>query len=198
MPSDLDQLLNRIYTTELCHIRAEKRNRWNEVFFHLSLAAYSACSISISFISKKYAALPTGEALTATSILTFAISLIVYGFKFGETAAKHRDCYLGLQRLRGRKWTSVQKLSDEYINLLAYFPNHNSIDFLNSVVTRPFSRTQDKENSIGNKFTLSFGQVGHYWLDKFLRHVLGTLFALAPVVFFILMFLNVLFSSCVR
>jgi hypothetical protein len=73
------------------------------------------------------------------SVLVFAASLIITGFRFSETANKHRECYLRLQALEG-KLNGCPDPEREYAEILSIFPNHWTMDYDRLLIERTFLR----------------------------------------------------------
>jgi len=67
------------------------------------------------------------------SVFILSITLIIFGFRFGETAAQHRECYLKIQSLIN---SSKQKseLQEEYNKILCAYPNHSEFDYKNFII----------------------------------------------------------------
>jgi hypothetical protein len=77
--------------------------------------------------------LDTYSAVIATFV--FAFSIISFGFKFGETAASFRECYLRLQKLYESS-EGEAKLSAEYHEILGGYGNHAERDYESFVLSR--------------------------------------------------------------
>lgn len=118
-------------------MNAERRNRFLEIYFHLLLAFYSVVGIGNSILGNSTGVQVDGAILLYVSILTLSISLIIFGFKFGELAARHRTCYLTLQRITEPSFNG--DLSEKYISTFENLPNHLYIDFLRLAIQYPFS-----------------------------------------------------------
>lgn len=131
-PSDgFHNLKARMWTTGRCHMRAEKRNRFLEHYFHIVLALYALSAIGTSL----YPIADTGNSIQKfiipfASVFTLSISLLIFGFKFGESAAKHRSCYLELQKLDVSRITDAAELNEKYITVLGHYSNHSYSDFM--------------------------------------------------------------------
>jgi len=116
----IDKLRNRIWITERCHMNAEIRNRYLEYYFHITLALFALSSIFIALFQNETNVSSFENILTFTTICTLSISLLIFGFSFGEVAAQHRSCYLDLQRLRIEDSGTEGSLNARYINTLSY------------------------------------------------------------------------------
>jgi len=69
------------------------------------------------------------------SVFVFAFSIITFGFRFGETATLHRECYLRLQKLHDEK-IDAEKLTSQYHEILSAYSNHNDRDYESLVIER--------------------------------------------------------------
>ncbi|TKA97635.1 SLATT domain-containing protein [Cereibacter changlensis] len=134
-------------------MNAERRSRFLELYFHLLLALYSIAGIGNGILGTSSGSQINGAVLLYVSILTLAISLIIFGFKFGELAAQHRSCYLMLQRLLEADISD--NLNEKYISTIENLPNHQQIDFLRLVIQDPFSRTQALRTPDGTSYTFT-------------------------------------------
>jgi hypothetical protein len=77
--------------------------------------------------------LDTYTALLSTFV--FAFSIITFGFRFGETAVLHRECYLRLERLIACE-KDEEILVCQYHEILAAYGNHSNKDFEALVLQR--------------------------------------------------------------
>jgi hypothetical protein len=162
-------------------MKAEKRNRFLEYYFHITLALFALGSIFIALFEKPLNADSFENVLTFTSICTLSISLIIFGFAFGETAAKHRSCYLDLQKLRLATTCDVVELNTKYIETLAYYPNHSTSDYMNVVISNIFSEKQELKNSNGDQIYFSKFSRLKYSALLFASIVLATTLTATPV-----------------
>lgn len=108
-----------------CHSRmfAEKRYRSYTYISHLLLSWLALGVIAWAVVHT----LQTSDALLDTysailSVLVFALSIIVFGFRFGETATLHRECYLRLQKLHDSE-SDTARLIHEYHEILGAYPS---------------------------------------------------------------------------
>ncbi|SFG96803.1 hypothetical protein SAMN04488020_105160 [Palleronia marisminoris] len=136
-------------------MKAEKRSRFRESYFHITLALYSLAIISIPLLSKSGNADYVNAILTFSSVCTLSLGLLVFGFRFGETAAQHRSCYLDLQRLRESNPEDATSFNTKYIDTLGYYPNHSSQDYIAVVLSNPFKYQQELKDSEGRNIKLS-------------------------------------------
>lgn len=128
-------------------MNAERRNRFLELYFHLLIAFYAFSGIGNSILGSASNSQVNGTILLYISIFTLSISLIIFGFKFGETAAQHRTCYLTLQRIMDPNYAG--NVNQDYITTIQNLPNHHRIDFLRLVIDKPFSKEQSLKNPNG-------------------------------------------------
>lgn len=154
MEEQLNKVLNRIWITERCHMKAEKRSRFLELYFHIVLALFALASIGISVLNHTNIDAIKESILTFTSITTLCLSLLIFGFKFGEAAANHRSCYLALQRLRASKKEDHISLEKDYIDVLGHYPNHTNGDYMRLAVNNILEPVQELESPPGKKVML--------------------------------------------
>ncbi|MCE2918709.1 MAG: hypothetical protein LW837_02070 [Roseomonas sp.] len=122
--------------------------------------------------------------LPFSSIFTLSISLLIFGFKFGETAAKHRICYLELQRLELADFSDVRQVNARYIDILGHHSNHTNLDHMKTVVTDIFSDVQDTKNSLGENYVLTKWQRLKFSLLFVIWRLAAFVFAIAPFILF--------------
>lgn len=182
--SETDKLKGRIWITERCHMRAEKRNRFIEHFFHITLVLFALSSIFVALFHDPANVTGFENVLIFTSICTLSISLLIFGFKFGETAAQHRSCYLDLQKLRvvDEGTDADAKLNTKYIDTLGYYPNHSTGDYFSVTISNIFSAKQDLEDSSGHPIEFSRFSRFSYSLTWVLIRLLAILLMMSPVV----------------
>ncbi|MBW6494015.1 MAG: SLATT domain-containing protein [Burkholderiaceae bacterium] len=145
-------------------MNAERRNRFLEIYFHLLLAFYAIAGIGNSILGNSTGLEVNGSILLYISILTLSISLIIFGFKFGEMAAQHRTCYLTLQRILDPSFSG--DLNEKYISTIENLPNHQEIDFMRLAIQDPFSRQQSLTNSDGVPYTFTRLQLVSYIIRR--------------------------------
>ena len=183
----LQILKDRIWITYRCHIRAEKRNRFLEHYFHIVLAIYALSSIAVALYPMSDTSTGTQRFLNSfTSVFTLSISLLIFGFKFGEAAAKHRACYLELQKLRESDCCGVTQLNNQYINTLGYYSNHTYTDFMHSVITNFFSSAQKINDPSGNPYVFSIMRRFGFLALLGVSWALAIVFAIVPIFLFFL------------
>lgn len=136
-------------------MNAEKRSRFLELYFHIVLALFALASIGISVVGDVSNVRLNDSILSFTSITTLCLSLLIFGFKFGETAANHRSCYLSLQKLRASDESNAQVLEDQYIETLRHHPNHTTGDYMRLATENIFQSEQSITSPDGKKVHLS-------------------------------------------
>lgn len=176
MMDDIKKVQNRIWITERCHMNAEKRSRFLELYFHIVLALFALASIGVSMLRDAQMDGSQESILSFTSITTLCLSLLIFGFKFGETAARHRSCYLALQKLRAEQHENSTVLETKYIEILGHHPNHTPGDYMRLAVSNILQGTQDIESPPGQKVKLSL------WTR--LTYAIGWLIARVALLFF--------------
>ena len=150
MSDDQREILNKIWITYKVRIISERRYRKYSLWTHSLISWYSMWLILLSLFSgTSSGVIPYYEQLlVAFSIAVFSLSLILYGFRFSETANQFRDCYLQLQSLYSRA-SKTDDLATAYHDLLRPYPNHLSRDYEDLVVEmhyrheKLFSSTDD-------------------------------------------------------
>jgi hypothetical protein len=152
MPNSEQQNLSiadNIWLTSKARVHAEKRYKKYSLISHLLLSYYALLMIFLTIFSESFiSTLPLSQISIALSVSVFAASLIVYGFKFGETAQLHRECYLRLDKLLALE-NDNQKLKEQYHEIIAGYPNHSDNDFDDLVVDRVIWRKAPLNNSKG-------------------------------------------------
>jgi conflict system pore-forming effector with SLATT domain len=143
---------NNIWWTSKVRMHAEKRFHRYSVASHLLLAYYALVIVLTSIFGQVLVhRVPNFLELNiAFSVVLFASSLIVYGFKFSETAQNHRDCYLRIQRLLSQGLGN-KELQEKYHEILAGYPNHSSQDYDDFIIERTFVHRDELTNSSGPK-----------------------------------------------
>jgi hypothetical protein len=181
--TDIGKLKDRMWITERCHMKAEKRKRFLEFYFHIALALFALASIAISLFQSEPSSTQFGTMMTFTSICTLSISLLIFGFRFGETAAQHRSCYLDLQRLRISEDLDIVQLNKKYIDTLCYYPNHSNLDFMDVAVSNIFFAKQALKDSNGSQISYSLFSRATYSFHWLVVRLLLVTFLLAPITF---------------
>lgn len=181
MEDEANNVRNRIWITERCHMKAEKRSRFLDLYFHIVLASFALASIGISVLSRTSIDPLKEDMLTFTSITTLCLSLLIFGFKFGETAANHRSCYLALQKLRATEHSDHLALEREYIKILGHYPNHTYGDYMRLAVSNIWGPTQNLESPPGRKVTIDCWDRLVYASGWILARLSLIAFALTPL-----------------
>jgi hypothetical protein len=177
--TDVQKLKARIWITRQNHIQAEKRNRFLEHYFHIVLALYALSSIAVSLYPITDSSSNVQKFLLPfSSIFTLSISLLIFGFKFGETAAKHRTCYLELQKLELADFSDVSKVNEKYTDILGNHSNHTNADHMKTVITNIFSDVQETRNSFDQNYVFT-------WFQRFKFGILVIVWWLLMIIFFI-------------
>ncbi|WP_300013580.1 SLATT domain-containing protein [uncultured Roseobacter sp.] len=154
MEEEIKIVQNRIWITERCHMKAEKRSRFLELYFHIVLASFALATIGISVLNHSNVDAIKDSILSFASITTLCLSLLIFGFKFGETAAHHRSCYLALQKLRATKHEDHLALERAFIEVLGHYPNHTYGDYMRLAISNIWGSTQELESPPGKKVEL--------------------------------------------
>ena len=164
--SEKDNIKNRIWITSKTRIYAEKRYRKYDIMSHLVLSLLSAIVISLTLFKDL---LPQGAPLeTYTivySIFILIASIVVFGFRFGETATLHRECYLQLQRLNDSK-QDADELIRCYHDILSSYPNHSDMDYECLVLGRTFPNLKGLKRLDGTHIDWTFGMLFQWSLHQ--------------------------------
>ncbi|MHA3980563.1 SLATT domain-containing protein [Halovulum sp. GXIMD14794] len=178
----LKQLSDRIWITERCHMNAEKRSRFLELYFHIVLALFALSSICISVVGGADNVRLNDSFLSFASITTLCLSLLIFGFKFGETAANHRSCYLALQKLRASDEQASEKQEEVYIEVLGHYPNHTTGDYMRLAVNDIFNAEQSLKSPNGEAVRLGRWRRLCYAASWLIARLLLLVFATLPFV----------------
>lgn len=137
---------NNVWLTLKSRMHAENRYKSYSLVSHLLLSYYALIMIFISIFSNNLPPyLPLTQINIALSTAILSASLIIYGFKFGETAQLHRECYLRLQRLLALV-DDEKILVEKYHEIISGYPNHSTNDYDDLVI----DRTLTKKGTLGN------------------------------------------------
>lgn len=161
-------------------MNAEKRSRFLELYFHIVLALFALASIGTSVMGSAQQVRPNESILSFAAITTLCLSLLIFGFKFGETAANHRSCYLSLQKLRAGPETDHHKLEEAYIEILGHYPNHTTGDYMRLAISNMLKDEQRLESPDGSKVEIGWWQRLSYSLTWALSRILFIAFAVMP------------------
>lgn len=137
---------DRIWFSAKSHMVSEERYRRYDVVSHLVISILSGALVCLAVIPESSRErIPLFDVVSVvTSIFVFGCSLIIYGFRFSDEAAKHRECYLSLQRLADN--CENGDISSEYHDILAKFPNHSSEDCDRLIIERTFFKNESLES----------------------------------------------------
>lgn len=134
--------VDNIWLTSKTRMQAEKRYKKYSLISHLFLSYYALLLIFLSIFSKSITTpLPLSQINIALATAIFGASLIVYGFKFGETAQSHRECYLRLQRLIALE-NDEHELTAQYHEIIAGYPNHSASDYEDLIIDRTLIKNE--------------------------------------------------------
>lgn len=179
----LKQLYDRIWTTERCHMNAEKRSRFLELYFHIVLALFALSSICISVVGDNQNVRFNDSIISFASITTLCLSLLIFGFKFGETAANHRSCYLALQKLRARSDKASQEQELAYTEILGHYPNHTTGDYMRLAVSNILQAEQTLKLPNGEALRLGWWRRLSYAFSWLTARIFLIVFAILPLGF---------------
>lgn len=130
-------LKDRIWITCKTRMYSERRYRLYDVTSHIFLSYMSLLIIIAAVFSDELSKSVShfGAITIILSLFLFATTLIVSGFKFSETANKHRDCYLKLQNLE-QTFDQHADAAAAYDQILNLYPNHAQRDYEALVLDR--------------------------------------------------------------
>lgn len=122
----------RIWLTYKTRIISERRYKRYAIISHLALSWYAFLSIVFSIYQDRFAqslgVVGASQAALVMSVLTFGLSLVIYGLRFDDLARIHRECYITMQKLYQSHVSDDAKL-ESYGNLLEHYPNHSDSDY---------------------------------------------------------------------
>ncbi|MBY3755755.1 SLATT domain-containing protein [Azospirillum formosense] len=130
---------DRIWITSKTRMISERRYLSYDLAAHIMINTVSVVLLLTSIYPDEIGAVVPGlsKINVASSLLLFAATLIIYGFKFGERAARHRECYLKLQRLIEDDMPASE-MASKYSAALECYPNHADRDYFDLVFERHF------------------------------------------------------------
>ena len=172
---NLERIKNSIWITSHSRMVAEKRYRTydNVSSFLLSWLSLSVLAWAVVHTSAApNAFLDTYTALV--SVFVFAFSIITFGFRFGETAVLHRECYLRLQKLHDCGDTEQDVIS-QYHEILAGYANQGDNDFDALVIQRTLLTKREIRGGDGNPIVWTGAMLAGFLI----RHAAFWLSALA-------------------
>lgn len=140
------------WITSKSRMYAEKRLRLYDWVAHLLLSWLSLSVIAWSVVRSSVENGALIDLYSAIlSVFVFAFSVIVFGFKFGEGAAQHRECYLRLQKLLD-SGVSSDEFTQQYHEILAGYGNHGSWDYESLVLSLTlFNKREGQERAMQGK-----------------------------------------------
>lgn len=133
----MNDLKDKIWLTAHARMVSEQRYRQYDLASHLFLSYMSLLMIvSVIYSNELQGRIPHFEKISLIiSLLIFSTSLIMYGFKFSETASSYRECYLKLQSMLN-SFDSYSDAGSKYDEILSACRNHASADFEALVIER--------------------------------------------------------------
>ena len=154
--ADFSKIKELIWITTKSRIYAERRFRSYDIASHIVLSLLSVVIISITLLSEELPQSAPLDAYTVVySVFILAASIVVFGFKFGETATLHRECYLRLQRLHDSTDTH-DKVLERYHCILSSYPNHSDCDYESLVISRTLLNSEIMSRSDGTSILWSY------------------------------------------
>ncbi|MEO0666714.1 MAG: SLATT domain-containing protein [Pseudomonadota bacterium] len=132
----IDEIRNAIWLTSRGRMHAEKRFRKYDRVAHLMLSWLSLSVIAWAVVRGSITSTAHLDIYTAIlSVFVFAFSVGIFGFRFGETAALHRECYLRLQKLYDSEFEG-NELKRQYYEILGGYGNHSDWDYESLILDR--------------------------------------------------------------
>ena len=128
-------------------MNAETRLNRYSTLAHLLTTYYSLLLIVFTVVNENPDQYFTKISL-CLSIAILCLSLVMHGFKFGERALMHRQCYLSLNDILSSSSTNEEKIS-KYTSIIDGYPNHSHIDYVSLIVLNKFSSIKKLKNSEG-------------------------------------------------
>jgi hypothetical protein len=131
-----EETRNAIWLTSRSRMNAEKRFRKYDRVSHLLLSWLSLSVIAWAVVRGSITSTAHLDIYTAIlSVFVFAFSVVIFGFRFGETAAQHRECYLRLQKLHDGEFND-DELTRQYHEILGGYGNHSDWDYESLILDR--------------------------------------------------------------
>jgi hypothetical protein len=139
----------KIYLTYKTRMTTEARLRKTALISHILLSWYSACLIILSVIdiSGKYALANSGMISAGVSLVTFGLSLFIYGERYNERADQFKNCYLKLKHLYESNLKTDTKMQ-KYSEVLELYENQSDTDY-DEMLFDACLRGQKLKNSTG-------------------------------------------------
>ena len=177
-----------IWLTSHSRMIAEKRYRTYDTVSHLLLSWLSLSVIAWAVVRSSQASSVVLDTYTAVlSVFVFAFSIITFGFRFGETATLHRECYLRLQKLHDRA-VDAETLTSQYHEILGAYSNHNDCDFESLVLEKTLLNRRKMWGKDGQEINWTFSMLGTFVLRKIAFWLIAVAFFLLGSVPYFLIF----------
>ena len=162
---DIEMLRNRIWFTAKSRMMAERRYKGYDGVFTILIATLSVLAIGMNLLALAHEnSINASFYSTFIAVFILMISLIVYGFQFGQKATLHRECYLRLQKINS-EIRELDALNSAYNEILGAYPNHSNRDYETFVVGETLFKKKSLIDSKGLpvKWTWSMlgGQLAH-------------------------------------
>ena len=149
----LNDTKTAIWITSKCRMQSERRFRRYNVTSHLLLSWLSLSVISWAVARGSIEQSTYLDIYTAImSTFIFAFSIIVFGFRFGETAAQHRECYLKLMKLYDGNLPD-EDLKRQYQEVLGAHENHSTWDYESLILDRTLLKNDNLWTSSESKIS---------------------------------------------
>lgn len=142
MSTDNKELLDNIWKTSKTRMITEERYRSYDLAAHILTSYYALMLIVSSIFSAEIVNFTTAfdKISISLAVIVFSLTLILGGFRYSETADKHRNCYLKLQEIL--RDTSSTNLAATYSEILKEYPNHSPQDYDRLVVESTIYRNK--------------------------------------------------------
>ena len=180
MTDDVEELKNRIWLTSKARKYAESKCIQRNISLHFLTFISTVAVIGFSVFQQDFCDPAYAQkAIITVSVFLLAISIFLFGQKFGERAAQYRECYLKLDQLRDEN-SAFGDLSTKYANILQAYPNHSESDFDSFVFAEVVLNKGKVTGATGEELKATtkrglafFGNLAFVWLIP-----IGTIFAL--------------------
>ena len=145
-----DSQKENVWITSRIRMFSERRLRLYAMISHILLTYYSFLLIVFSIFEStlEFEISFLSEISVSLAVAVFAVSLIVWGFRFEEQASNFRHCYLRLQELYST-YSDSESDTKTYFEIIEGYPNHSDRDFEDFVIDRTFFRKEEIRNSAG-------------------------------------------------
>lgn len=177
---NFERIKNSIWITSHSRMVAEKRYREYDNVSSFLLSWLSLSVLAWAVVHNSAAPNVFLDTYTALiSVFVFAFSIITFGFRFGETAVLHRECYLRLQKLHDSQDTE-EKVISQYHEILAGYANQGDSDFNTLVIQRTLFTKREIRGGDGQPIVWTNAMLGGFlarkatfWLGVLVVFVLG-------------------------